>query len=174
MMMNMLKAGGLPILSDGIRKADQDNPQGYLEFEPAKRLREGNDGWLADARGKAVKLISELLFDLPETHTYQVVFMLRDLSEVLASQAQMLRNLAKDPDNVEDAQFMEIMKKHLAKVRSWIDASSKFDCMYLEYSVAIKDPLIEAARVNSFLKENLDVEAMAQIVDPGLYRQRVK
>lgn len=174
MMMNMLKAGGLPILSDGIRKADQDNPQGYFEFEPAKRLREGNDSWLADARGKAVKLISELLFHLPETYTYQVIFIQRDLSEVLASQAQMLRNLSKNPNDVEDAQFMQIMKKHSAKVRSWINASSKSDCMYLEYSVVIEKPLNEAARVNSFLQENLDVEAMAQIVDPALYRQRSK
>ena len=92
MVMKMLEAGGVPVLTDGIRKADISNPKGYYEFEAVKALDKGGDvAWLADARGKAVKIISLLLTWLPETYNYQVIFMRRDLGEALASQDEMLR-----------------------------------------------------------------------------------
>jgi len=38
-MMQMLDAGGLPVLSDGERKPDTDNPKGYLEWSGSSNSR---------------------------------------------------------------------------------------------------------------------------------------
>ena len=91
LMMQMLQAGGMPLLTDGRRAADGDNPKGYCEFEPAKRLKD-DASWLGAAEGRAVKLVSALLFDLPPERRYRVIFMTRDLDEVLASQRDLLRH----------------------------------------------------------------------------------
>ena len=82
LMMQMLAAGGLPILSDGERKADTDNPRGYLEWERIKQLPK-EPALIAEAEGKVVKVISQLLLSLPDGHEYRVVFMQRPLPEVL-------------------------------------------------------------------------------------------
>ncbi|MFO1003217.1 MAG: hypothetical protein U0936_23025 [Planctomycetaceae bacterium] len=58
--MQMLAAGGLPVLGDEHRPADEDNPRGYLEDARVKSL-ERDATWLAEAEGKAVKIISFLL-----------------------------------------------------------------------------------------------------------------
>ena len=49
MMMKMLNAGGLQIVTDEIRRADDDNPNGYFELETVKLLPEGNFMWLENA-----------------------------------------------------------------------------------------------------------------------------
>ena len=49
MMMKMLQAGGLELLTDEIRTADEDNPRGYFELERVKQLKEEHD-WLDEAR----------------------------------------------------------------------------------------------------------------------------
>ena len=90
MMMKMLIAGGLPALTDGLRVADENNPKGYFELEQVKQLPEGDTGWVQTARGKAVKVISYLLESLPGEVSYRVIFMQRDLDEVLLSQKRML------------------------------------------------------------------------------------
>jgi hypothetical protein len=70
MMMKMLEAGGMEALTDNIRKADIDNPKGYYEFERVKQIKE-DQAWLDDAKGRAVKMVSMLLLDLPEGYNYK-------------------------------------------------------------------------------------------------------
>src|SRR5262249_30630691 len=89
LMMQMLDGGGVPVLTDNIRAADTDNPRGYYEFEPVKATKR-DATWLPAARGKAVKMVSQLLYHLPPGETYRVLFLERDLEEVLASQEKML------------------------------------------------------------------------------------
>src|SRR6188768_2448535 len=86
LMMQMLKAGGMPLLVDELRPAYADNPNGYWEYEPVKRLQQDNT-WMYKAEGKAVKVISALLQYLPSPHTYKIIFMQRPMQEVLASQS---------------------------------------------------------------------------------------
>ena len=95
MMMQMLMAGGMGIVTDEIRKADEDNPRGYLEWERVKKLKE-DQSWLNECPGKAVKVISMLLFDLPSKHHYKIIFMQREIEEVLASQRIMLERRGDD------------------------------------------------------------------------------
>lgn len=170
MMMRMLEAGGLEVLTDELREADADNPKGYYEFERVKQL-EHDKAWLGDAEGKAVKIISQLLYHLPEDATYKVVFMRRKMEELLASQRRMLARRG-ESDQVDDRQLAQLFRKHLERVQGWLDQQPGFDVVYISYNQVLEDPREQARKVNRFLDDALDVDAMAGVVDPDLYRQR--
>jgi hypothetical protein len=173
MAMKMLQAGGLPVLTDGARASDAGNPDGYFEFEPVKRLDKNGDlSWLRCARGKGVKIISWLLTYLPEGYDYQVVFMQRDLDEVMASQNKMLLDRA-EPEGIEDVATMrQIYVRHIEQVHRFLDHRRCFTTLAVNYPDVIDRPLIEAARIGRFLRRPLDIERMAAAVDPRLYRNR--
>lgn len=171
MMMKMLEAGGLPVLTDQIRTADEDNPKGYYEFERVKQI-EHDKGWLPDAHGKAVKMIAALLRHLPEDHAYKVVFMRRDIEEVLASQQQMLIRRGEPTDAVPDDRMAELFRRHVVRVEAWMAQQPNVDVVFVEYCSVLDEPLEQADRVNDFLDGALDVDRMARVVDPSLYRQR--
>ena len=172
MMMHMLKAGGLPILTDGIRKPDEDNPLGYYEMERVKQL--GTDGaWLGAAEGKAIKVVSPLLEHLPSTHTFKVIFMERPLVEILASQTVMLRRkgLLKDtgPSEVEMRNHFEA---HLTRVKAWLSEAKHISIRYQNYHNMLTATSTQAQEIAGFLCRPLDIEAMAGVVRPEFYRQR--
>ena len=174
MMMQMLHRGGLPVLTDAVRSADEDNPRGYFELERVKQTK-GDPSWLDDARGKVVKLISRLLLDLPdpdpERVRYKVIFMRRDLDEVLRSQKKMLERRGED-DEQSDEQIKELFVAHLEEVESWLRKRSDIDVIFQSYSRMVSDPRQGAEKINQFLGGILDVEAMLSEVDPELYRNR--
>jgi hypothetical protein len=179
MAMRMLEAGGMPLVSDGLRRADDDNPRGYFEFEPVKHLHTDPHGdadlaWLASARGKAVKIISFLLTWLPETYDYRVVFMHRDLIEVVTSQETMLlrRGESASGSSKSVAETIKIYKEHLAQVERFLARRECFTTLDVDYSAVLANPRDEAARIGDFLGGRLDVAAMAAAVEPTLRRQR--
>jgi len=171
MMMRMLEAGGLEVLTDNIRTADKDNPRGYYEFERVKQL-DHDTGWLEDAKGRVVKIISQLLQELPAGCTYKVVFMHRAMDEILASQRRMLVRRGEDTDKISDEQMAALFRKHLERVEGWLDQQPNFDVIHVSYNEVLAHPEEEAKRVNAFFDDDLDVGAMAKVVDPTLYRQR--
>lgn len=171
MMMSMLEAGGLPLLIDGVRTADGDNPKGYFEFERVKKLREGDVSWLTEAQGKAVKIISYLLLHLPENYRYRVIFMQRDLDEVLASQRKMLMHRGEDPDKMEERELKAIMEKHLKQVDDWSATQSHLVLLKIPYGDVIQAPDRFLGSITDFLGVDLDHAKMAAVVDPKLYRQ---
>jgi Sulfotransferase domain len=172
MAMKMLEAGGVPILTDGIRTADVSNPKGYYEFEPVKELDKGGEAaWLADARGKAVKIISFLLTYLPEAYDYKVIFMQRDLEENIASQNTMLINRGEKQEG-DDAQLRKAYEDHLKSVHRFLSNRSCFSTLTLTYHEVVERPREAALRINEFLGGTLDVERMAAVADAGLYRNR--
>ena len=171
MAMRMLAAGGMPILTDRIRRPDDDNPKGYYEFERVKRLKE-DKAWLPDAVGKAVKIISFLLPELPPTYPCRVLLLLRAMHEVLASQRQMMMRRGEAGDADDDAQMAQAYAKHLRQVEAWIAAQPWVQALYLEHRAIIDDPRAAAGAMNAFLGGGLDAAAMAAAVDATLYRQR--
>lgn len=171
MMMRMLEAGGIPVLTDEVREADEDNPRGYFEFEPVKQL-EHDRAWLDGAKGCAVKMVSALLEHLPPEHDYKVLFTRRAMSEILASQRKMLARRGEPADAVDDATMTRLFEKHLRAVSAWIEAQPNIDVLYVSYNEVLADPLTHAQEINRFLGGTLDVEAMATVVDPELYRNR--
>jgi Sulfotransferase domain len=170
LMMKMLEAGGLPVLVDGVRTADVDNPRGYYEFEPVKRLKE-DTSWVAPACGKAVKMVYLLLLDLPPDVEYRVLFMRRNIDEVLASQAAMLRRLGKSAP-LDDARMAALFRDGLAKFDGWVKDRPNFRLLDVSYNALVTDAAPVAAEVDQFLGLGLDVDAMTRIVDPTLYRNR--
>ena len=119
MMMMMLQVGGMSVLTDNIRQADDDNPRGYYELERVKEI-EHDKGWLPLAEGKVVKMVSVLLRHLPDDHDYKVIFMRRKMGEILASQRRMLIRRGEDPDAVSDEKIAEVSRKHLQQVEKWL------------------------------------------------------
>jgi hypothetical protein len=173
MAMKMLEAGGIPLLSDGIRTADESNPGGYFEFEPVKELhKQGDTSWLADARGKAVKIVSFMLTWLPETYDYNVIFMRRDLSEVVASEIKMLLGGGELPEPDREQATRRVYEEHLEKVARFLSQRRCFSSLTIEYRDALERPEEEARRISDFLGVTLDVQNMARVVDPRLYRNR--
>jgi hypothetical protein len=171
MMMKMLAEGGLDAVTDALRTADDDNPNGYFEFEPVKQMTEGNTRWLDEARGKVVKVISALLEHLPSAHRYKVIFMERSLQEVLRSQKKMLVNRAED-SAISDSEMEERFKKHLAAVKFWLARQPNIEVLYVDYAKMIASPAAHCAMVADFISLPLDLEKMQQVPSQQLYRNR--
>jgi hypothetical protein len=174
MAMKMLEATGYPIVSDGIRTADEDNPKGYYELERVKDLAKESDfSWLADAKGRAIKIISYLLKELPPDYNYKVLFMRRDLSEVLASQQKMLQR-RDEASETEDERMVELYENDLWKANYLLKHQPQFEHLEVYYRQVLDEPLEAARQINEFLGGHLDVEKMAGVVDPDLYRNRAE
>ena len=174
MAMKMLAAGGMPILTDGIRQADESNPRGYYELEAVKELHTQQDtAWLADAKGKAVKVVSFLLTWLPEGYNYRVVFMQRDLREVIASETTMLHKRGQQPSTTTEDQTIAVYQQHLQKVERFLSSRACFSTMKLNYRDALDRPEDAARRLRDFVGHSLNIEEMARVADPALYRNRV-
>lgn len=171
LMMQTLEAGGMPVLTDGIRKNDEDNPKGYYEFEPVKKTTT-DPSWVADAVGKAVKMVYRLLYDLPKDYEYRVIFMRRNMDEVLASQRMMLKRTGQEGANISDEKLADLFNRDLEKVYRWVENQDNFSMVSINYNEMVKSPLPECRRVNEFLGAGLDVDKMASVVNPSLYRNR--
>jgi hypothetical protein len=172
MAMKMLDAGGLPLVTDGVRTADEDNPKGYYEFEPVKDLKDNADkSWLREVRGKGIKIISFLLDALPPENNYKILFMRRNLEEILASQTKMLDRRG-ESSQTEDARMMELWDAHLEKVFFQLRFRPWFETLELEYTRVLSAPREQAERVARFVGKGLDPEKMAQVADRSLYRNR--
>ncbi len=171
MMMRMLEAGGVPVLTDEKREADEDNLRGYYEDERVKQLRE-DASWIKEAEGKSVKVISYLLRYLPDGHSYKVIFMERKIQEVLASQKKMMRRRGETADEVPDEIMEGIFEKHLVEIGDWLSQQPNIEAIQVSYNMTLQDPETTAERVAAFLGGGLDTEKMTQVVDPRLYRQR--
>jgi hypothetical protein len=173
MLMKMLEAGGIEILTDQIRAADPDNPKGYYEFEPVKKLKDGDHAWLKGTQGKAVKVISALLEHLPSHYEYKVIFMRRNMPEILASQKKMLIRRGEPTDKVSDEQMAQAFSKHLSKVEAWLSQQQNMKVLYLSYNDFLAQPEKQLSQIVQFLDLPLQVDQMAQVVDKSLYRQRI-
>ena len=174
LMMQMLHAGGLPVLSDDERKANIDNPKGYFEWERIKQLPK-DPGLIAEAEGKVVKVISQLILSLPAGHDYHIVFMQRPLPEVLKSQDEMLRrrgnadSIAADTSAIEEA-----FQRHLIDVNKWLVSQANVHVLRVHYHRVLREPKAVAEEIAVFLRIPLDIEAMVGQVDGSLYRNRMK
>ena len=171
MMMKMLAEGGLPILTDEVRGADDDNPNGYFELETVRKLKEGNFEWLKEADGKVVKVISALLENLPQQYSYKIIFMERALKEVLASQKKMLDHRG-TISKVSDEEMEQQLHKHLSAIRPWLVRQPNIDVLYVNYNALISKPEPVCERVEEFLESPLDQKKMLSVPTEKLYRNR--
>lgn len=158
---------------DHIRTADANNPKGYYEFERVKQLPKGDAAWLRSARGKAVKIISALLEFLPENYEYRVIFMERDIDEILASQARMLVRTGKEQAHpISDDEIRQSYRAHLEQTSGFLKQQGWLRPLYVNYNDILRQPLAEFQRVADFLDGVVDPENMVQVVDRSLYREK--
>lgn len=172
MMMKMLEAGGLHVFVDNLRTPDPDNPEGYYEYERVKQLDKGDKAWVGEAQGQVVKVISALLEHLPPEHRYKVVFMNRNINEVLASQKKMLERRGEATDKISDAEMASLFAKHVARTQTWLQEQPNFETLYIDYNQLLADPEPQTHAINRFLGGGLDEARMAAAVNPNLYRNR--
>lgn len=171
MMMQIITAGGIPPLTDDIRKADEDNPKGYYEFEAVKKTRQ-DPSWLDGAPGRVVKMVHLLLYDLPPDRQYHVVYTERRIEEVIASQNRMLERMGKAGGDVSDDQAARIFAKQIEDLKAWLAKQANFKVLYVDYNELVQGNRDMVERINDFLGGGLDREAMFGVIDPALYRQR--
>jgi len=169
MMMQMLQAGGMELLSDGERSADEGNPQGYWEYEPTKTLVR-DSSWIPLAQGKVVKVIAQLLPYLPRDQHYRIIFMERDLREVLGSQQAMLTKMGQDGGNPET--LAETFQRHLDLVQKQLARRKDVELLFIPHRAVIDDALEQAQTLADFLDCDLNVQQAASVVQSELYRQR--
>ena len=171
MMMKMLAEGGLQVLTDAARAADEDNPNGNFELEVVKQLAEGRQEWLAEAGGKLVKVISALLEHLPADRQYKVLFMERQIPEILASQRKMLAR-RNETSAVSDAEMEAQFREHLKAIKYWLARQPNMDVMYVDYNRMMADPDEYCPKIADFLGLPLDVARMRAVPNDKLYRNR--
>jgi len=171
MAMKMLEAGGLGVVTDGLRTADEDNPKGYYEDERVKDLYQpGDKTWLRESRGKVIKIISFLLKSLPDDNNYKVLFMHRSLREIVASQNKMLARRAEKNDTPDD-RAVALLEEQVRDARFFL-RRPQFEVLELNYRETLDSPRPLALRMAEFVGGGLDVEKMTQVVDVQLYRNR--
>jgi predicted AlkP superfamily phosphohydrolase/phosphomutase/tetratricopeptide (TPR) repeat protein len=171
LMMQMLKAGGFGVLTDDLRIADPDNPQGYFEWEDAKRIGENPD-LLNQVNGSAVKIVSALVPSLPAIHRYRVIFMQRPVHEVVASQQKMIDRRNTRGANLPPVKLRQLLEQHRTAVLRGMQSSPNFEVLEVDYPDLVSNPSIWAEKVNRFLGGKLDTQAMASCVKPELHRNR--
>jgi hypothetical protein len=168
----MLEAGGMEVVVDHLRKPDDDNPLGYYELEKVKKIKE-DASFLDHAYGKVLKIVSMLLYHLPNDKKYKIIFMKRNMEEILSSQRIMLERRGKKSESDRDKDMGRIFGQHIDEVTSWLARQDNVEVIYVNYNDVIAHPLTNAQMVNQFLGNRLDVQKMVAAVDQTLYRNRV-
>jgi len=171
MMMKMLENCGIEPFIDNIRVPDEDNPRGYYEFERVKQL-EKDHSWMHEARGKAVKVISMLLQHLPPGYEYKIIFMHRNMDEILASQAAMMMRNGEKNSRISDGDLSATFDRHLKNIETWLAQQSNIKVLYVSYNELLKNPRENVININNFMEFPLKDTRMLEIIDPNLYRQR--
>ena len=170
-MMQMLQQGGMNLFTDGVRQPDESNPRGYFEHEAVKALMRNRE-FIQDAEGKVVKVIAQLLDQLPARFAYKVIFMERELNEVLQSQHKMLLRQGKAKEEAMPLRLVDAFQQNLQKVKVWLPKQKNMEVLYVNHPDIIADPAGQSERIKRFLGVSLDIEAMASVVDPSLHRQK--
>ncbi len=173
MMMQILDAAGMDMLTDKKREPDNNNPKGYYEFEPVKRLMV-DKSWLPEAAGKTVKIIAQLLPFLPSTYNYKIIFMRRNMVEVLRSQQIMLGKEDEAKAEIFPVTLNEAFEKQLKKVEDWIETQANVEILNVNYADVIENPEEEFESILGFLNINGDLEKMKNMVSKKLYRNKVE
>jgi Sulfotransferase domain len=170
MMMQMLQTGGIALLIDDKRPADEYNPQGYFEYEKVKSLHEDNS-WVTGCKGKAVKILFHQLKFLPGHLTYKMIFMQRDLNKVLNSQDRMLTGFGKPVQNRNKIKM--IFEKELQQTHKWLKNQINMDIIYMDYEFVLTDPLKSAKKILKFLGCTGDERKMRSIIKTGTIVHKV-
>ncbi len=161
----------MSIISDALRIADQHNPLGYFEYEKVKSLQK-DSSWLDSAEGKAIKILFNFLYFLPKKFRYKILFMERDINEVLISQNKMLKTLGIKNDT-SDFVLKGHFVRELDRCKSWLEKQENMEIFSVNHGEIIRSPLKISSEIKTFLGLNLSEIKMAQAVEKTLYRSKI-
>lgn len=170
LMMQMLEKGGMDIFTDGRRSADDNNPKGYYEHEGVKKLMQKN-AFIKHAENKAIKVIANLLHHLPPTYYYKIIFMERDLKEIVQSQQKMLSRLNHSSAETYPLHLVQNYEKTLKNIKKWLPKQTNMEILFVPHHSLFEQPFEQAIRINEFLNCNLRPEQMVEVIDHSLYRE---
>ncbi len=170
--MQILRAAGMPVMHDGKRAADEDNPEGYWEWDEIRSLRQRPE-IIEQAEGKTIKVVSALLPSLPPRHRYRIVFMRRPIEEIVASQAKMLERRGESPAAPVE-KLIDLQQAHLTRLLGQLRRNPRIDLLEIDYPTLVRDPLHELHRLRAFLGPafQADPEDLVGVVRPALHRNR--
>jgi hypothetical protein len=173
MMMQMLAAGGFPVLVDNISYTDAHNPRGYFEYDRALRLgrEEESVDWVSKAQGKAVKVFAYQLKFLPADYDYRIIFMRRKIAEVLTSWRKM--HLTRADAALSEREQILSFKLEYVVYEAQLAKQINMSALFVQYNDLLEDPPGQIGRICAFLEKPLDTDAMARIIDPSLNRNRI-
>jgi len=169
LMMQLLEKAKKPILTDNIRTPDYNNPKGYYEFEAIKNLA-SNKKWIEEAKGKVVKIVSPLLKHLPLKHHYKIIFMHRNLREIIDSQEKM-KSLAGKESKTYPAHLEETYKKHITQLLEWFSKKHNMEVLHINYNTLLENPSEEIKKIEEFLQLDKQID-FSECIDTDLYRNR--
>lgn len=166
MLMQILERGGIDVFTDKIRKADENNPKGYFEYERVKSLKKEST-WLKDVAGKAIKIVIPVIQNLPvfDDIDYRVLFIERELDEVIASQKSMLKNSSKLSDSI----IKKILSQQVNLTKVLLSLL-KIPTLYISYNKTLIEPQETANKINTFLSGLLNISTATEAVIPSLKR----
>ena len=171
LLMQMLRAGGIEPLTDAKRAADEDNPEGYWEWEAIKKLPK-DPRLIEQAEGKAVKVISALLPSLPGKHRYTIIYMVRPTEQVVDSQWAMLARQDRQPKS-EKKHLIEVQEHHSRQIREVLKKSERVTLVEVSYPELVADPEPVIAKLAELLPGRFTPgPAVAACVQPKLFRNR--
>jgi predicted AlkP superfamily phosphohydrolase/phosphomutase/tetratricopeptide (TPR) repeat protein len=172
LMMQMLQAGGMQVMTDGERQADEDNPEGYLEWEAIKKLKTQPE-LMEQARGKVTKVISMLLPNLPRQYKYKLVFVLRPIEEIVASQKKMIARRGTKGAELDPEQLTKSLTRHREEILKLIQ-NLGMDMLPVRYHRILEDPDKVVERLVRFVGADRlpNAIAMSSAVRQDLYRNR--
>jgi len=171
LMMQLLQAGGIVLVCDDKRAADDFNPRGYFEYEAVKGLATDNS-WVEQAQGKALKVLYHLLKHLPENLHYKVIFMQRPLNEVMQSQDRMLAGLGRDDIAPASAELALTFACQIDDILCWVSQQKHMDLWQCDYPHLIESPTRALQELAHFLETEFSLETLKQTIDPNLYTVR--
>lgn len=167
LMMQMLDKAGLDILTDGKRKANESNPKGFYEYDPVMSLHKDNS-WLGLSKDKTVKIVAPLLKYLDSKYRYKIIFMTRNLNEIVRSQRKMV---GKD-ENTLPLALLDNYKSLLQTVENWYHNQPGVEMIYLDYVDVLDNPKQAMEDTEKFLGLDLNIKQAVTCVDKSLYRNR--
>lgn len=151
LLMQILAAAGLAVAHDDARPPDPDNPRGYFELAAVKAIRR-DAGFLDACRGRVVKIVAPLLLDLPVDRAYRVLFVERDLGEILASQREMLLRTGHPAATASEEVALErAYQASLGRARAWLSEAPDAPALFVEHAALLASPRREIERIAGFL-----------------------
>ncbi len=171
LMMQILDANGVTILTDHVRCADESNTRGYYEYEKVKSLMKDNS-WVGEAEGKAVKIIAQLIPSLPPNYSYDVIFMERDIDEIVSSQEKMLARSNARKSLMSRDILTKTFLQHAENTRRWICSQKNMRMVSVSFKDLITTTSVEIAKINSGLPMTLQTEMSVRVIHPELYREQ--